>query len=196
MLVPNPNDDGIEPFIGDDKISDLSDLSDHINDNEDEDNSDFVSSESEHEGLQGEEKVVLPKLVEEIVLKPKNTETAIPSTDPTDAVSLADVPRRPSNSSFSSRDSSTFSETESNANRRFSSMSTITASTAQRKVKKAEIRPIDSIKLVLQPSDIHVKPGRTARFACVVSEDSPEFSKSSQMWFIILIRRINFPLPV
>ncbi|XP_035702852.1 uncharacterized protein LOC110846713 isoform X2 [Folsomia candida] len=198
MLVPNPNDDGIEPYIGDDKISDLSDLSDHVNDNDDNNNSDLDSSADEGEPSEIVEQEIVHNPVVDValqmppaavkVLKPEENETIslnqqtapLPQSSIITSKRASEAPHRLSNSSISSRDSASVGRSiELDMASRRSSSSSVSKSAAP-KPKKIASRPIDSVKLVREPSDINVKVGKTARFECIVTEDSPEFSVA---WF-------------
>lgn len=205
--MPNPNDDGIEPYIGDDKISDLSDLSDHVNDNDDNNNSDLDSSADEGEPSEIVEQEIVHNPVVDValqmppaavkVLKPEENETIslnqqtapLPQSSIITSKRASEAPHRLSNSSISSRDSASVGRSiELDMASRRSSSSSVSKSAAP-KPKKIASRPIDSVKLVREPSDINVKVGKTARFECIVTEDSPEFSKLLIVGILILVSR-------
>lgn len=167
MLVPNPNDDGIEPQIGDDKISDLSDLSDHVND--DDENSDLVSSEEESDlEIDGE---ATNNRIDEIDEVP--TTAAKIETVQNVSQAQTNAERRLSSSSVSSKDSGFTRAFSTNQLEK----SPINKSVAPRQ-KKTE-KPVNAIKFLRKPQDLQVQQGTTARLSCIVNEDSPEFSKSS-----------------
>lgn len=153
MLVPNPNEEGVEPQVGAEKASDLSDLSDHVNDDEDDG---FLDSSSEEE-----EEQVPKDEVKDTVVKPEASTSQI-------EVAAPPQPTLPKKTEIIIGDKS-----------RANGTSKPEKPTVMRNgsiPKKPERKLEKGISFLTTPHDCQVAAGRTAKFLCAIGESSPAYS--------------------
>jgi hypothetical protein len=162
MLVPNPSDDGVEPQIGDDKISDLSDLSDHVNDNEDDDDDLDVSSSEQSETEEiVENEIILTKKDNMEAFAPKIQVDIKVSTTVEDAVVATQEKAKPKEE---------IPVQEELIEKSYAKKP------IQKPIKKIEKKPKETVLIDQQPMNSETSLGKTAKFTCIANENSPDFS--------------------
>lgn len=161
MLVPNPNEDGVEPQIGEEKASDLSDLSDHVNDDEDADYT--MSSTDEEEDLP--EKTKEPNIESTNARKesdPKIELITAPASSPQKKKELVQGKENVSSDQVRPVENNT------NVTRK-----TPVPKKPERKVEKG-------ITYSVIPEDCKTSSGKTAKFVCAIRESPLPYSVA---WF-------------
>lgn len=159
MLVPNPNEDGVEPQIGTEKASDLSDLSDHDQVNDDDDEDDFVLSSSDEEEKEVEE----PKQATKS--PPENVSTKI------ELIKTNESPPPPAKAKVEAK-ANVVSTNGSSKNEKPVVVAR-SSSVPKKPARKAE----KGITFISIPQDYQSPAGKTAKFTCAISESSPSYSK-------------------
>ncbi|CAL8138300.1 unnamed protein product [Orchesella dallaii] len=164
MLVPNPNEEGVEPQIGAEKASDLSDLSDHAN--EDDEDGDYMMSSTD------EEKDNKTPAEDSTVVDSPDAKT----TNGHQVEVITTQIHRPQEKK------SSLVEQQINVGK----------IPSKQPDKQEKVNPVTKVKVKPErkvergmsfttiPQDCKVSAGRTAKFVCTIGETSPSYSVA---WF-------------
>lgn len=160
MLVPNPNEDGIEPQIGEEKASDLSDLSDHVNDDED---ADFTMSSEEEEDI--------PEKTEESNIDSTNTRRESDTK-----IELISAP-----ASSPQQKKEVVQGKENVSSEQVRPVEAKTNETRKTPIPKKPERKVEKgITFSVLPEDCKTSSGKTAKFFCEIRESPLPYSVA---WF-------------